>query len=467
MRVFLFLFLVFGSIAVVSRASAQDDAGADSGEIESLDPTMVCIQRCGQTHEMCVSATTFQDCIANEPACADVRPHDAEILAAFCEACGRTTVGCEATDDHPAVSPPTGAVLPSSSAPRHRPTAEERERTALERARDICRRQRGIWDAETIVLMPDGTARTGVCRTPEGAELAQMIRDEHDARVVADMDLDRRIGDERHDRIEADRRFDNRIAIIEDENRARDSRTANMLAHIMCAESHAERLSLARLDRTMRELLEADSGLVHDGYFICNPPLDSPDTHSTRHADEQPSAGGAGAGIHVRFQLLGGMFFTPLHPVLAQINGDVSSLPLSIGFDATVFGPLSHGWYAEGGGGLTYDAPNVPMYATNARVWYHAGLRAFVLPVLSIGLGYLGSDRFRSDLHSVHSFHGGYLDLSLHFRFHMVDRDLRGSDDVTDPAVVATLRGGFGASFRPIVDPAPDGLLQMLIGVEF
>jgi hypothetical protein len=43
MRFTQFLFLVICQLAVVSGVSAQDDAGADSGLLESLDPLAACM----------------------------------------------------------------------------------------------------------------------------------------------------------------------------------------------------------------------------------------------------------------------------------------------------------------------------------------------------------------------------------------------------------------------------------------
>ncbi|MCE9586609.1 hypothetical protein K8R04_04855 [Candidatus Uhrbacteria bacterium] len=487
MRYGTFLFTLFCQLIVVSGVSAQEDAGDSAGTLETLDPTMDCMQRCSQTHEMCVSAATFMDCINNEPACAPVRPRDAEIMAAFCEACGHATVGCG--DDAP-----TGAVAGTGSspappgattAPRARtrpPTAEERERSELARAREICRRQRGIWEAETVVVMPDGTARLGVCRTPEGAELMQMIDDEHDARAEADERLGRRITDEERVRDTADRRFDDRASIIEDGDRARDARIATLLAEVVCAQTHAERISVARLDGTTRAHLY-DTDMVHDGYFICGSTVghwadetaaahaastvsSTDDSSSHRRPDEHPTAGGEGWGLHLRIQPFAWIGFTPLHPTLAQTRGDVSSIPFGLGVDFTVFAPLSHGWYLEGGAAIAYDWPEFSPYATNLRLFYHAGLAVYPVPVFSIGFGYLGSDRFRPNLQSAHSFHGGYLDLSLHFHLRVEGGRIRDSGDVTDPGIVISLRGGFGATFRPAVSPAPDGLIQLLFGFE-
>ena len=141
MRSTTFLFIVFCQLIAVSGVSAQDDV--------SVDPTLNCLDSCTQTHAMCVSTATFWDCISNNPACTGVAPRGASIIAAFCDACGGATVGCEAGTG-PVVAgseegdPPDtgrgGAVLPSSERP---PTPAERERDAQARARGICNDDRG------------------------------------------------------------------------------------------------------------------------------------------------------------------------------------------------------------------------------------------------------------------------------------------------------------------------------------
>lgn len=95
MRHVLVLGFVFCSLAVVSRAHAQDDAGIDSGPLESTvtdevvptDPVLSCLDSCTATHSMCVSTATFWHCVNNDPACAGVAPRGSQIIAAFCEAC--------------------------------------------------------------------------------------------------------------------------------------------------------------------------------------------------------------------------------------------------------------------------------------------------------------------------------------------------------------------------------------------
>ena len=197
MRFSMFLFILSCQLIVVSGALAQD-GGADSGTLESIDPLAVCMRDCSARNEMCVTTTAVPDCIRSVRSCASMAPRSAEIIAAFCTACGRAAVGCD--DDQPSettsvtsTAPPTAAPPPTVPAPRARvrpPTAEERERRDTERARGICRRQRGIWNSATAILMPDGTLRLGVCRTPEGAELLQMIEKEQEARAEGDRAVD-------------------------------------------------------------------------------------------------------------------------------------------------------------------------------------------------------------------------------------------------------------------------------------
>ena len=187
MRFSMFLFILSCQLIVVSGALAQD-GGADSSSIESVDPLAACLRDCSARNEMCVTTTAVPDCIRSVPSCTSMAPRSAEIIAAFCVACGRAAVGCE--DDQPSdtsVTPtPTTTTVQASRARVRPPTAEERERRDTERARGICRRQRGIWNQATAVSMPDGTMRFGVCRTPEGAELLQMIEREQEARAEGD-----------------------------------------------------------------------------------------------------------------------------------------------------------------------------------------------------------------------------------------------------------------------------------------
>src|SRR5688572_29635841 len=96
MRFTSFLFLVICQLAVVSGVSAQDDAGADSGALESLDPLAACMDACARRYELCVTDATIPECIANVPECRGLASRTTEIMAAFCDACGRAAVGCEA-----------------------------------------------------------------------------------------------------------------------------------------------------------------------------------------------------------------------------------------------------------------------------------------------------------------------------------------------------------------------------------
>ena len=479
MRFIPFLLLVICQLAVVSGVSAQDDAGVDSGSLESLDPLAACMNACARRYELCVTDATIPQCIANVPECHGLAPRTTEIMAAFCDACGRAAVGCEAGTD-PVVAPsveerdPDPVAAAGDTRPRRRPTPEELERTAAARARSICERQRGIWDAESAILMPDGTLRLGICHTPEGAELAQMIRDEHEARAEEDGRLGRRITDEERARIAADRAMEDRVATIEVGDIARDSRIANLLAHIMCAESEADRIPLERLDGTTRRLLESDSGSTRDGYFLCNTPVERgvvirvpAGTRVDIHRSSgHPTLFGEGWRPRLRLSLLGWVGFTPLHPTLAQMRGALASTPVGVGVEVTVLLPLYGGLYMEGGVGLTYDWPDFSPYATSARLWYHGGLAYYLVPEVSIGLGYLGTDRFRPTMQSAHSFHGAYLEISLHGRLRIVEGRLTSSPDVNDPAIVFTIRGAAGASIRPAADTAADGLIQALLGVE-
>lgn len=480
-----FLFILFSQFIVVSGAIAQEDAGTDSGPLESIDATADCMQACAREYELCVTSATIPLCIANVPECAGLAPRTTEIMAAFCDACGRAAVGCGGEEA------PEGAVLaagtepspdppPTETSPRRRLTPEERERAAAERARGICVRQRGIWDAEAFILMPDGTGRIGICRTPEGAELARMIRDEHDARAEADEGLDRRITTEREERREADHRHDDDIAIIRSDIEAQNSRIAMMIAHFICAESRVDRWPVASLDPTTRAYLERDSGLVHDGYVECihlretdlgrASVRDEPPVRSSREehvpAATHPSLFGSGWRPHLRISLLGWMGFTPIHPSLVQTRGTVGSLPAGIGADATVAMSVYGGLYLSAGVGLTYDWPEFSPFATAARLWYHGGLYYHLIREISIGLGYLGSDRFRPSMQSAHSFHGVYLDLSFHGRLRIVDGRIQGSEDMDDPALVFTIRGAGGASIRPAAGTDADGLIQFLLGFE-
>lgn len=484
MRYVTFLFCLLCLFIVASGASAQD-GGVDSGDTESLDPLAACLRDCSAVNEMCVTTAAVPNCISTVPSCAGMAPRSAEIIAAFCEACGGATVGCGVDD--PAVAGTAGtprdpsasssAPLTDASGERPRaPTAAERERTDMDRARGICRRQRGVWDPAPATLMPDGRAVIGICRTPEGIELAQMIEDEHDARTEEDERLGRRITAEERARSAADTIHDTDIAVIQAGDRARDGRIATLLAEVACVRSHADRIPISRLDGETQRVLR-DTRMEHDGYFICGSYTgDLPDdavasssSSSTRprRPDEHPTLFHEGSGVHVRLQLFGHIGFSPIHPTLAQVRGNLETLPSGLGFDATVFAPISNGWYVEGGAGLTYDWPDFQPYATNARLWYHAGLSAFVHPVLSIGFGFLGSERFRPNIQSAYSLYGGYLDLTLHFRMRLEGREIRGSDDVTDPAFVITLRGAAGAAIRPAAAVAPDGDIQLMAGVEF
>ncbi len=488
MRYGTFLFILFCQFIVVSGAWAQEDAGTDSGLLESLDPLAACMDACARRYELCVTDATIPQCIANVEECHGLEPRTTEIMAAFCDACGRAAVGCEA----PAAPVVAAATADADPEPRtRRPTAEEREREAQARARGICARQRGIWDAESVILMPDGTLRLGICRTPEGAELARMIRDEHDARAEADEELDRRITSERDERIEAIRLLDERTReryfLQEDLVSQMLASLERQSARLRCLELGAERVTYTSSAPTFHpEIAPGHEGRwVYEGMrrvdYECpgadarsgiEPVGSSSRTSSdsspmpTRRPDEHPTLFGDGWRPRLRLSLLGWVGFTPLHPTLAQMRGGLASTPAGIGFEATVLLPLYRGFYMEGGVGVTYDGPDFSPYATPARIWYHGGLSYYVIQELSIGFGYLGSDRFRPTMQSAHSFHGAYLELSIHGRLRVVDGRIAASPDVNDPAIVFTIRGAGGASFRPATATAADGLVQVLLGLE-
>jgi hypothetical protein len=494
MRFTQFLFLVICQLAVVSGVSAQDDAGADSGLLESLDPLAACMDACARRYELCVTDATIPACIANVPECHGLEPRTTEIMAAFCDACGRAAVGCEAA---PVVAGSASGSDPDPSATGEdlpvvrRPTAAELERTALARARGICARQRGIWDAESAILMPDGTYRQGICHTPEGAELALMIRDEHEARAEADEELGRRITAERMERIEAIRLLDERTReryfMQEDLINQMLASMERQSARLRCLELGAERVTYTSSAPTFHsEISPGHEGRwVYEGMRRVDYECPGPDARSgiepvgssarTRSAsresdpravDEHPTLFGDGWRPRLRLSLLGWIGFTPLHPTLAQMHGSLASTPVGLGFEATVLLPIYRGLYMEGGVGVTYDWPDFSPYATPARIWYHGGLAYYLVPEVSIGLGYLGTDRFRPTMQSAHSFHGAYLELSIHGRLRVVDGRIAASPDVNDPAVVFTIRGAGGASFRPAASTAADGLIQVLIGLE-
>lgn len=485
MRHIVFLFCVLAPLFVASEALAQEDAGTDAEVLESVDMTAACMDACAREYELCVTSATIPTCIANVPECRGLAPRASEVMAAFCDACGRATTGCDAEEapDERAVAAAGTEPSPDPPAtetrPRRRLTPEERERTEAARARSICERQRGIWDAEAFILMPDGTGRLGICRTPEGAELARMIRDEHEARAEEDERLRRMITEEERARISADQRHDDDIAILRTDVEAQNSRIAMMIAHFICAESRADRWSLSRIDPTTRAYLERDSGLVRDGYVECIHLREGMDVDDDRSGDREadsdrareastahPSLFGSGWRPHLRLSLLGWMGFSPLHPTLAQARGSVASLPAGIGADATVAMSVYGGLYLAAGVGLTYDWPDFSPFATSARLWYHGGLYYHLIREISIGLGYLGSDRFRPSMQSVHSFHGAYLDLSFHGRLRIVEGRIQGSEDMDDPALVFTIRGAAGASIRPAAGTDADGLIQFLLGFE-
>jgi hypothetical protein len=486
MRFTPFLFLVICQLAVVSGVSAQDDAGTDSGLLESLDPLAACMDACARRYELCVTDATIPQCIANVPECSGLESRTTEIMAAFCAACGRAAVGCDAGPD-PVVAAAAEEADPEPRA--RRLTAEERERDAQARARAICTRQRGIWDAETIVLMPDGTERHGICHTPEGAELALMIRDEHEARAEADEELGRRITTERTERIEAIRLLDERTReryfLQEDLVNQMLASMEVQAARLRCLELGAERVTYTSSSPTFHsEIAPGYEGRwVYEGMRRVVYECPRPDAHSgiepvssssrastaaseERRAEDHPTLFGDGWRPRLRLSLLGWIGFTPLHPTLAQMHGSLASTPVGLGFEATVLLPIYRGFYMEGGVGVTYDWPDFSPYATPARIWYHGGLAYYLIPEVSIGLGYLGTDRFRPTMQSAHSFHGGYLELSIHGRLRVVDGRIAASPDVNDPAVVFTIRGAGGASFRPAAPTAADGLMQVLIGLE-
>jgi len=503
------------SLFIVSRVYAQADAGTDADRLESIDMTAACMDACARQYEFCVTSATIPTCIANVPECTSLAPRATEVMAAFCDACGRATAGCasEESETSPvADTRPAESEAPSTAPPareerrRRRSSAAERERIETDQAQANCERLRGIWDPEASVLMPDGTGRIGICRTPEGAELSRMITEERAARTASIEDLEAYFNESLDEHIASD---DEAEAAL----RRRDLEHDELIFQMMRVTERLEAERRCAALGTHEVTYESRLPILHREFPIGSPdrwedigtrtvsyacvmrreseaatdpeglaPLDEPperpaprvaetsvtdEREDTRSPEEHPTVGGTGASLHLRVQMLTGMFFTPLHPVLAILRGEANALPLSLGFDVTLYGPLANGWYAEGGAGLSYDAPDVPLYATNARLWYHAGLRAFIQPILSIGFGYLGSDRFRSTLQSVHSFHGGYLDLSAHLHFRIANGSLESSGDVTDPALIFTLRGGAGASFRAAAPQQADGFLQLLTGVEF
>lgn len=510
----LFAFFLVSTLLFYSTDLAAQDADTYEAALESVDTTASCMDACARQYEFCVSSATIPTCIANVPECANLAPRTTEIMAAFCEACGRATAGCAGEEpapspvtESPSTSEESSASSPArESRPRRRISSAERERSEASQAQTNCERARGIWDPEASILMPDGSGRIGICRTPESVELSRMISAEHDARISAIDDLEAYFNDSLDEHITADEAAEAAL-------RRRDLEHDELIFQMMRVTERleAERRCLAlgarevRYEsslpvlhrdipvgmpnrwedvgarvvrhecdtrRTSEEVLETESSASEDASSepsarSVEETLSTEDSEEARRPEDHPTIGGVGSSLHLRVQMLSGLFFTPLHPVLAIQRGEANALPLSLGIDITLYGPLAGGWYAEGGAGLSYDAPDVPLFATNARLWYHAGLRAFIQPIISIGFGYLGSDRFQSTLQSVHSFHGGYLDLSAHLHFRFSNGSLESSGDVTDPSVVFTLRGGAGASFRASAPQQADGLLQLLTGVEF
>lgn len=417
------LFVLLSQLIVVSGVSAQ----------ESIDPVMTCMERCSETHAFCVSTATFQDCIVNEPACVSILPRNAEVLSAFCQACGHTTVGCENTE-----AVPTARLRSPSPPPPPPPETDEQEQPEqpdTDRAETLCERQHGVWFNRTLVTMPDGTEILGVCRTPEGAELIQIIEDERNARASADEALEQSLAVEEASRIAAD-------AALEESIQSLRSAALNTPAQETPAQPVAPEQPQAQPPQPQPEpegpQVESPRAVVFRHYYV---PLD----RSAQALQEDHS------GLHLRLQTFGHLGFTALHLTLAQMHPDEFALPYGIGFDVTAYGSFIRGWYMEGGVGVSYDGPDFQPFGTRARIWYHAGLSVVLTRLLRVGFGYLGSERFRESLQSAYSFQGAYLDFSAHI----------------SPGFVITLRGGIGAAIRPAVTMATDGLIQIMTGFEF
>jgi hypothetical protein len=395
MRFTPFLFLVICQLAVVSGVSAQDDAGTDSGLARVARSARRMHGRMRATVRALRHRRDHPAVHRQCPGVHGLEPRTTEIMAAFCDACGRAAVGCDAGPD-PVVAAAAEEADPEPRA--RRLTAEERERDAQARARAICTRQRGIWDAETIVLMPDGTERHGICHTPEGAELALMIRDEHEARAEADEELGRRITTERTERIEAIRLLDERTReryfLQEDLVNQMLASMEVQAARLRCLELGAERVTYTSssptfhseiapgyegrwvyegMRRVVYECPRSRRPLGHRARRLLLAYLDG-SISEERRAEDHPTLFGDGWRPRLRLSLLGWVGFTPLHPTLAQMRGGLASTPVGLGFEATVLLPIYRGFYMEGGVGVTYDWPDFSPYATPARIWYHGGL---------------------------------------------------------------------------------------------